>query len=62
MATLAFTLDIVGGAAGLAPDAPLLYRATAPVCTDGYALETRELWTADGRLVAINQQTFVVFA
>ena len=62
MATLAFTLDIVGGVAGLAPDAPLLYRGTAPVCTDGYALETRELWTADGRLVAINQQTFVVFA
>ena len=61
MATLAFTLDIVGGVAGLAPDAPLLYRATAPVCTDGYALETRELWGEDGRLVAINQQTFVVF-
>ncbi|HEX3761982.1 MAG TPA: thioesterase family protein [Kofleriaceae bacterium] len=60
MATIAFTLDIAGGLDGLDPDAPLLYRATAPVCTDGYALETRELWGIDGRLVAINHQTFVI--
>lgn len=60
MATIAFTLDIAGGLDGLDPDAPLLYRAAAPVCTDGYALETRELWGADGRLVAINHQTFVI--
>ncbi len=61
MATLAYTLDIVDGLHGLSPDAPLLYRGTAPVCADGYCLETRELWGEDGRLVAINQQTFVVF-
>lgn len=65
MATIAFTLDIAGGLDGLYPDglgldAPLLYRGTAPVCTDGYVLETRELWSADGRLVAINHQTFVI--
>jgi acyl-CoA thioesterase len=60
MATIAFTLDIAAGLAGLAPGAPLLYRATAPICTDGYMLETRELWTPDGRLVAINHQTFVI--
>lgn len=60
MATIAFTLDIAGGADGLDPVAPLLYRATAPVCSDGYALETRELWSGDGRLVAINHQTFVI--
>ena len=60
MATIAFTLDIAGGVDGLDPAAPLLYRATAPVCTDGYALETRELWSGDGRLVAINHQTFVI--
>jgi acyl-CoA thioesterase len=60
MATIAFTLDIAGGLDGLDPDVPLLYRATAPVCTDGYVLETRELWGADGRLVAINHQTFVI--
>ena len=61
MATLAYTLDIVAGIDGLSPDAPLLYRGTAPVCSDGYCLETRELWGEDGRLVALNQQTFVVF-
>ena len=60
MATITFTLDIVGGTDGLDPGAPLLYRATAPVCTSGYCLETRELWSEDGRLVALNHQTFVV--
>ncbi len=60
MATIAFTLDIVAGLDGLDPDAPLLYRATAPVCADGYYLETRELWGADGRLVAINHQTLAI--
>jgi acyl-CoA thioesterase len=62
MATIAFTLDLVGSLAGLDPDAPLLYRGTVPVCADGYFLETRELWGEDGRLVAINQQTFAVIA
>jgi acyl-CoA thioesterase len=60
MATIAFTLDIVGDLAGLDPEAPLIYRATAPVCGDGYFLEARELWGADGRLVAINHQTFAI--
>jgi len=60
MATIAFTLDIAGGLDGLDPEAPLLYRATAPVCSDGYMLETRELWGGDGRLVALNHQTFVI--
>lgn len=59
-ATIAYTLDIVDGLEGLSPDAPLLYRGTVPVCQDGYFLETRELWGEDGRLVAINHQTFAV--
>lgn len=62
MATIAFTLDILGGLQGLDPEAPLLYRGTVPVLADGYFLETRELWGADGRLVALNHQTFVVIA
>jgi acyl-CoA thioesterase len=62
MATIAFTLDLVGALDGLDPEAPLLYRGTAPVCADGYFLETRELWGEDGRLVAINHQTFAVIA
>jgi acyl-CoA thioesterase len=60
MATIAFTLHIAGGVDGLDPEAPLAYRATAPVCGDGYFLETRELWGGDGRLVAVNQQTFAI--
>jgi len=59
-ATIAFTLDLVQNLDGLDPDAPLLYRGTVPVCADGYFLETRELWGEDGRLVAINHQTFAV--
>ena len=62
MATIAFTLDILAGIDGLDPEAPLLYRGTVPVLADGYFLETRELWGEDGRLVALNQQTFVVIA
>ncbi len=62
LATIVSTLDIVAGLDGLDPEAPLLYRGTVPVCADGYFLETRELWGEDGRLVAINQQTFVVIA
>lgn len=58
--TIAFTLDLCGGLDGLDPATPLLYHATAPVCTDGYVLETRQLWGDDGRLVAMNHQTFVV--
>jgi acyl-CoA thioesterase len=60
MATIAFTLDVAAGAEAIDPTAPLLYRGVAPVCSEGYALETRELWTADGRLLAINHQTFVI--
>ena len=59
MATIAFTLEIVSDVSDLG-DEPLLYRATSPVCSDGYAFETRELWRADGRLVARNHQTFVI--
>lgn len=59
MATIAFTLEIVDDLVGDA-DAPLLYRGTVPVAGEGYYLETRELWTADGRLLALNHQTFAV--
>jgi acyl-CoA thioesterase len=62
MGTIAFTLEVVTDLAAIDPAAPFVYRATSPVCADGYFLETRELWTADGRLVAVNQQTFAVIA
>ena len=62
MATIAYTLDIVGSLDGLARDdnAPLLYRGVVPVAADGYFVETRELWGDDGRLIALNHQTFAV--
>jgi acyl-CoA thioesterase len=60
LATIAYTLEIVDGVAGLDRDAPLLYRGTVPVNRDGYFLETRELWGQDGRLVARNHQTFAI--
>lgn len=62
MATIAFTLELVGAPIALPDEIPLLYRANAPVLVDGYSLETRELWTEDGRLLARNHQTFAVIA
>ncbi|HUS28432.1 MAG TPA: thioesterase family protein [Kofleriaceae bacterium] len=59
MATIAFTLEVTGDASDVGDEA-LLYRGVSPVCTDGYSFETRELWTASGRLLARNHQTFVI--
>jgi hypothetical protein len=59
-ATITFTLELVSGFEGLDPEAPLYYRATAPVTEEGYSVEFRELWGCDGRLLALNQQTFVI--
>jgi acyl-CoA thioesterase len=56
MATIAFTLQIVGEVA----EGPMIYRASVPVVSDGYFVEQRELWTADGQLVALNHQTFAI--
>ena len=59
LATIGFTLELLDEPRDLG-DAPLLYRGTVPVAGDGYFLETRELWTDDGRLLALNHQTFAV--
>ncbi len=57
-ATVGFTLEWFSPA----PEggAPVFHRATAPVSSDGYATEMRELWSADGRLLALNQQVVAV--
>lgn len=60
LATIAYTLELVDDIAAIDREAPLLYRGTVPVAGDGYFLETRELWSSDGRLLAINHQTFAV--
>jgi acyl-CoA thioesterase len=58
MGTISYTLDVLGTLDGLDRDAPLLHRAWAPAARDGYHVEHRELWGEDGRLVALNRQTF----
>jgi hypothetical protein len=60
MATIAFTFQPVGSFDGLDPEAPLRYRSRVEATHDGYAVELRELWGADGRLLALNQQTICV--
>jgi acyl-CoA thioesterase len=60
MATVSFMMEFLGTFEGLAPDAPLFYQATSPAARDGYTAEFRELWGADGRLLAMNQQSFCI--
>lgn len=59
MGTVSYMLQIVGTMEGLDPDAPLYHRGRALASRDGFTAEQRELWGEDGRLVALNQQTFV---
>jgi hypothetical protein len=60
MATVQFTLQILVDPASVDPAAPLLHVGRTEVLADGYTAERRELWTPDGRLACINQQTFAV--
>ena len=59
-ATLAFTIELLASADGLDPLAPLMHSARSVVSRDGYAVELRELYGEDGRLLACNQQTFAI--
>ena len=63
--TLTYSLDLPGDPLwlGVGPDGrlePLLHRSTLDAAREGYTVETRELWTADGRLLSWNTQTVVV--
>ena len=58
IATVAFTLQNFLGDRELPGDEPLLHRASSPAAGDGFFVEHRELWTAAGELVAMNEQTF----
>jgi hypothetical protein len=59
-ATVAFTLQLGDGWDTLDPDAPWLHTGHAELVCDGYVQERRELWGEDGRLIAINPQTFAL--
>ena len=63
--TLAFTVDLPTDPADLPLEAdgrlrPLFHRGRTLAARDGYAVESRELWTQDGRLASWNVQTVVV--
>ena len=60
MATVSFTIEFLSGSKGFSAVEPVLYRAISAAGAGGYATEMRELWTPDGRLVALNQQTFAI--
>lgn len=60
MATISFSFQRCLDPAELDPSQPLYHRARTLSAHEGYATELRELWTADGTLVALNPQTFAV--
>jgi Acyl-CoA thioesterase N-terminal domain/Acyl-CoA thioesterase C-terminal domain len=59
VATISFTAEILVDPATLPPGEPLRYRARMAALHDGFFVELRELWH-DGRVVALNQQTFAI--
>ena len=60
MATVAFNFQASPNFEGLDPASPFFYRARVLNTVGGYIVEFRELWGEDGRLLALNQQTFVI--
>ncbi len=58
MATISYTLQLTG--TPVSPETRLFYTAKELFSVEGYSAELRQLWTEDGRLVALNPQTFVV--
>lgn len=59
-ATIAFTLHGLGDTSDVDPQIPLFFRGSSDLLRGGYAVEQRELWTEDGRLLAVNHQTHAV--
>lgn len=57
--TLTFTLQVFAGASAIGEE-PLLFTSRTMAAAGGYLTEARELWTEDGRLVALNQQTMAI--
>lgn len=57
MATVAFSFQYFPATPAADPTMPLYYRGRIIAEQDGYFSESRELWTEDGRLLALNQQT-----
>lgn len=60
MATLSFSATLLVDPASVDPGVPLLHRGRLLALAEGYATESRELWTADGRLAVHNSQVIAV--
>lgn len=58
MSTISFMLQTFGPWDGLGTDASIYHRGRVLWARDGHAAEMREIWSEDGRLLALNQQTF----
>jgi hypothetical protein len=60
MATLSFSLHVGCDPQDLPADTRFVHVGEGHALHQGYVCDRRELWTEDGRLVALNQQTIVV--
>ena len=60
MATLSFSATLLVDPATVDPSVPLLHRGRLLGLAEGYATESRELWTADGRLAVHNAQVIAI--
>ena len=60
MATLSFSATLLADPSTVDPSAPLLHRGRMLGLAQGYSTESRELWTADGRLAVHNSQVIAI--
>lgn len=60
MATITFGMQVMSAAEGLHPETPVFYTARCPISDDGYMVEERQIWSEDGQLLALNQQTMAI--
>ena len=60
VATLTFAASLLVDPSTLDPTEPLLHHGRLIAARDGYATETRELWTPDGRLAVLNTQVMAI--
>ncbi len=60
LATVSFSLQLMTSPADLDPGAPLFHQARELGRFGGFVAEQRDLFTPDGALVAVSQQTFAI--
>ncbi len=60
LATITFGMQVMSAASRLSLETPVFYTARCLVSDDGYMVEERQIWSEDGRLLALNQQTMAI--